>query len=263
MSLNVSTLVTLSNNAGAQQDLSFPEYIMLLSLPEQLLQKYRNIEQQLGQCLPKLSQQRRRGLDNFIKRVLYNDIPDNKQPNIPRQATALFKHLQRYYNSVCIDLLMQLADHLHDKAPAFKAMVEDYQQLLHVCLRRDDVRWDQRTRLRQPEGYTTLIVRMDHGTQETAAKAQGTQQFWADELKQMGSKSGIPILFAGLTAHTHGTSLVFFVSERYNIKLFDRAQRNKAVIYDHGIVTFTVPGQVTLNTKNGRTVSPCIQCHTY
>ena len=235
---------------------------MLPRLSGQLLEQFQNLGQKLHQSLTKLSKQRRRGLDNFLQDALYKDIPDDKQPEIPPQTDALFDHLQKYWNSFCVDLLMLLADHLHDVAPEFKEMVNNYQQ---VSLQSKDVRLDTHTQLKQLQGYTRLIVRMNRSTQETAAKAHDIQQFWAGKLKDMGSRLGMPILLAGLIANTcdQGTNLVFFVSERYIIKLFGWAQHNKGVIYGHGMETFTVPDVVTLNTGTGNTVSSCIHAIKY
>lgn len=154
---------------------------------------------------------------------------------------------------------MQLAGHLHDMAPTFQPMVDEYQKELHEFLQCVDVNWDQGTPLRSPAGYKPLVVRMNTSPQVTIAKANCTQVFWADKLKQIGSRLGIPVLLAGLT--TDCTSLMFFVSECYIIELFQWAQQNKGVINTEHMETFTVPDQVTLNTRNGQTVS--LSIHAY
>ena len=148
---------------------------------------------------------------------------------------------------------MQLAGHLHDTAPTFQPMVEEYQEELREFLKCTDVNWDQGTPLRSPAGYKPLVVRMNTSPQVTIANSNCTQVFWADKLKQIGSRLGIPVILAGLT--TDHTRLVFLVSECYIIELFQWAQQNKGVIYTEHMETFTVPDQVTLNTRNGQTVS--------
>ena len=94
---------------------------------------------------------------------------------------------------------------------------------------------------------------MNTSPQVTIANSNCTQVFWANKLKQIGSRLGIPVILAGLT--TDDNSLVFFVTECYIIELFKWAQQNKGVINTEHMETFTVPDQVTLNTTNGQTVS--------
>ena len=94
---------------------------------------------------------------------------------------------------------------------------------------------------------------MNSKPHETAAKALDTLEFWAEKLKRIGSNSDIAVLLAGLT--TDGSRLVFFVSKHYIVELFEWAQHNRGDIGVFGMETFTVPGQVTMSTGSGKTVS--------
>lgn len=248
---------THSNTAGAQQSLESPKIVNLPRLPRESQQKYSEVEDQLRQSLAKLTKQQRRRLNEFISNTLYSDHPEGKQPKIPHSSRDLFNHLQKYWNKVSIDALMQLADHLRDAA--LKTMVEEYRQALYEFLRNGNEQWSQPTPLQQPAGYTTLEVKMNSSPLETAAIAINRLAFWADKLKEIGSSSGISILLAGLT--TDGTSLVFLVSELYIIELFQWAQQNMGIIHKLSMETFTVPDQVMLNTESGKTVSSYV--HTY